>query len=76
VGVAAAERVRIQPRTPMVVLATAHPAKFPDAVKAAAGAAPPRPRSVEALAKKAECIDKLPADLEAVKAYVRAFAEA
>ncbi|HLI67121.1 MAG TPA: threonine synthase [Caulobacteraceae bacterium] len=76
VGVAAAERVRIHARTPMVVLATAHPAKFPDAVKAAAGAAPPRPRSVEALAKKAERIDKLPADLEAVKAYVRAFAEA
>jgi threonine synthase len=62
--------------TPMVALATADPAKFPQAVEKAAGAAPAMPRSVKVLAKKAEQIDRLPADVEVVKAYVRDFAGA
>jgi threonine synthase len=37
VGVAAASRVRARPPGPMVALATAHPAKFPEAVKRATG---------------------------------------
>jgi threonine synthase len=60
--------------TPLVALATAHPAKFPLAVRAAAGVAPPTPRSVGALAARSERIDRLPAEVEAVKAYVRGFA--
>jgi len=75
VGVAAARRIGPRKRsTPLVVLATAHPAKFPEAVAAASGAAVPEPASVRALAAKTEQIDRLPADAEAVKAYVRAFA--
>jgi threonine synthase len=63
-----------KPTTPMVVLSTAHAAKFPQAVQAAAGVAPPLPPSARGLAAKAERIDHLPADLEAVKRYIRDFA--
>jgi len=59
---------------PVVVLATAHPAKFPDAVLAATGQSPPTPSRVRDLADRPERIDRLAADVEAVKAYVRAFA--
>jgi len=75
VGVAAALRVGPARRTtPMVVLSTAHPAKFPEAVEAAAGVAPRMPQSAKGLAGKPERIDRMPADLEAVKAYIRKFA--
>jgi len=57
-------------RTPLVVLSTAHAAKFPEAVAAAAGLAPDVAR-VEALGRLSERFDRLPADAEAVKAYVR-----
>ena len=40
VGVAVAEKETRDPAVPMVVLATAHAAKFPDAVEAACGARP------------------------------------
>src|SRR5207245_9186989 len=43
VGVAVAEKETRDPSTPMVVLGTAHPAKFPDAVEAACGVRPPLP---------------------------------
>ncbi len=75
VGVAAARRIGPKRRTtPLVVLSTAHPAKFPEAVAAASGVLQPPPGSVTALAAKREQIDRLPADAEAVKAYVRDFA--
>ncbi|HEY3697577.1 threonine synthase [Phenylobacterium sp.] len=61
---------------PVVVLSTAHPAKFPEAVHAATGELPYLPPGVEALARRPERFDRLPADADAVKAYVRAFAEA
>jgi threonine synthase len=60
--------------TPLVILSTAHPAKFPEAVAAATGAAPAVPPAVAALASLPERIDRLPAEAEAVKAYVRRFA--
>ena len=75
VGVAAALRVGpVRRTTPMVVLSTAHPAKFPEAVEAAAGVAPRMPQSAKGLAGKPERIDHMPADLETVKAYIRKFA--
>ena len=43
VGVAVAEKEMRDPAVPMVVLATAHPAKFPDAVEAACGVRPALP---------------------------------
>ena len=57
-----------------VVLATAHPAKFPDAVRAAMGAFPDRPAAVAERADRPERIDRLPADEAALKTYLRAFA--
>ena len=74
VGVAAARKAK-RSAAPLVVLSTAHPAKFPEAVEAAAGAAPDMPRAARGLAAKPERIDRLPADIEAVKAYVRDFAQ-
>ncbi len=75
VAVAGARRARPAPQaTPLVVVSTAHPAKFPDAVLAATGASPPAPLAVRLRAGFAEAIDRLPADAEAVKTYVRDFA--
>jgi threonine synthase len=76
VGMTAAQRIRRGGSgAPLVVLSTAHPAKFPEAVEAAAGVAPELPPAARNLAAKPERIDRLPADAEAVQAYVRAFAE-
>jgi len=62
------------PYTPMICLATAHPAKFPEAVRAAAGVSPPVPPAMGVLAGAPEKFDRLAVDVEAAKAYVRAFA--
>ena len=62
--------------TPLITLSTAHAAKFPEAVLAATGVAPAPPRASRALADKTEHFDRLPADADAVKAYVRAFVAA
>lgn len=74
VAVAALRRIQ-DLEAPTVVLSTAHPAKFPDDVKAAGGVAPVLPRGSVSLAKRSERYDRLPADADAIKAYVRAFAE-
>jgi threonine synthase len=77
VAMTAARRQAVKPGgAPMVVLSTAHPAKFPEAIEAAAGVSPVLPPASKAIAEKAERFDRLPADAEAVKAYLRAFAEA
>ena len=44
VGIRAGLACRLDPKTPLVTLATAHPAKFPDAVQQATGI---RPRFLE-----------------------------
>jgi threonine synthase len=59
---------------PMVALATAHPAKFPDAVERATGIRPPPPPALAALFDKRERIVALPNDLGAVKGFIRAHA--
>jgi threonine synthase len=74
VGVAAARRHPAPPGTPQVVLATAHPAKFPDAVDEAVGAPLAVHPRAAALAALPERVDRLPADAASVAAYVRAFA--
>jgi threonine synthase len=60
--------------TPLVVLSTAHPAKFPEAVREAAGVEPRLPLAAVGLDTKTETFDRLPADADAVKAYLRTFA--
>jgi threonine synthase len=64
------------PHGPTVVLSTAHPAKFPEAVLAATGSTPAAPAAASRLGDRPEAFDRLPADAAAVKAYVRAFATA
>jgi threonine synthase len=59
---------------PLVVLSTAHPAKFPEAVREAAGVEPRLPLAAVGLDTLTEQFDRLPADAGAVKAYLRTFA--
>jgi threonine synthase len=75
VAVAAFQRSR-NIAEPIVILSTAHAAKFPEAVAAAVGETPVIPRKARSLSAKPERFDHLPADAETIKAYVRAFAEA
>ncbi|MEM9676930.1 MAG: threonine synthase [Pseudomonadota bacterium] len=56
--------------TPMIVLATAHPAKFPDAVEAASGIRPPLPARCGDLMDARERFTVLANNLEAVEAYI------
>ena len=57
---------------PMVRVATAHPAKFPDAVEQATGIRPPLPERLADLFEREERFDVLPNDLAAVRAHVLA----
>ena len=54
----------------MVVLATAHPAKFPDAVEKATGERPALPARLGDLLERAERVDGLRNDVEALKAMI------
>ena len=56
---------------PMVTLATAHAAKFPDAVREAIGREPDIPERLAGLMEREERFDALPNDLRAVQDYVR-----
>jgi threonine synthase len=60
--------------TPIVALATAHPAKFPEAVERASGIRPPPPAALAELAEKRERVTVLPNDVAAVTRFVRAHA--
>ena len=73
-GTAAARRFGDDLEHPMVTLATAHPAKFPDAVERATGVRPPLPPHLAHLFETPEQFTVLPNDLAAIQAYVRAFA--
>jgi threonine synthase len=70
VGVAAAERVDRNPDVPMVVLATAHPAKFPDAVEAATGVHPPLPDRLADLYQRPERYEVVPDDAGSLEALI------
>jgi threonine synthase len=70
VGIGAGETCRRRPDLPMVCLATAHPAKFPDAVEQATGIRPALPDNLADLFERPERCDVLPADVEAVRRYV------
>ncbi|HZQ13799.1 MAG TPA: threonine synthase [Pseudolabrys sp.] len=70
VALAVAEKETRDPSVPMVVLSTAHPAKFPDAVAAACGKHPELPDWLADLAARKERVTVLPADQGAVERYV------
>jgi threonine synthase len=72
IGVAAAEAaVQARPAVPVVALATAHPAKFPDAVQKASGCHPALPPRMANLFERPERSSELPADAERLKIFVR-----
>jgi threonine synthase len=59
-----------KPGTPMVTLATAHPAKFPAAVKSACGIDPALPSWLADLMQREERFDVLDAELDGLEDYV------
>jgi threonine synthase len=76
VAVSAARRALAHnPATPMIVLGTAHPAKFPDAVAAAIGTAPSLPPHLADLMNRTERYAILPNDRAAIEGFVRARAQ-
>ena len=72
VGVCVAQRLRAcgTLRGITVTLATAHPAKFPDAVERATGVRPPLPPHLADLFDREERFTVLPNDLATIEAYV------
>ena len=78
VGVAAAGKARaggeIAAETPLVVLATAHPAKFPDAVEKAVGFKPALPARMGDLHARPERCEVLPHDAVSVARFIEAHA--
>jgi threonine synthase len=76
VAVAVAEKEPRDPTVPMVVLSTAHPAKFPDAVKAASGITPPLPDWLGDLNTRPERATVLPPDQPAVETFITAASRA
>ena len=70
VGVAVAREKAARLGMPTVVLATAHPAKFPDAVEQATGQRPALPDHLSDLFERPEHFDTLPNDLDAVRDHL------
>jgi threonine synthase len=75
VGTAAARALAPEDAAiPVIVAATAHPAKFPDAVERATGLRPPLPARLADLYERPERFGVLPNDLAAIESAVRAHA--
>jgi threonine synthase len=73
---AVAEKEARDPAVPMIVLSTAHPAKFPDAVRAACGSEPALPDWLGDLGARAERVTVLPAEQAAVERFVASVSRA
>ncbi|MBO1325887.1 threonine synthase [Acetobacter sp. TBRC 12305] len=71
IGIAAGRKFR-KPGTPMIAEATAHPAKFPDAMVAATGIHPALPVHMADLYERRERYRTVPATPQAIKDAVRA----
>ena len=74
VGLAAGRRCRHDKAIPLVMLATAHPAKFPAAVRAATGIAPALPARLADLEERPERCERLPNQLAAVRRRIEQLA--
>jgi threonine synthase len=71
VGLRAAAERRGDPAVPMVVLGTAHPAKFPDAVEQATGRRPDLPPHMADLFRRPERVTPAANDLAAIESLIR-----
>jgi threonine synthase len=76
VGIAVAEKEPRDPALPMVILSTAHAAKFPGAVEAACGVRPALPDWLGDLSRRAESITHLTADQSQIERCVLAASRA
>lgn len=74
VGTAAARAHPGAREVPIIIAATAHPAKFPDAVRQALGEAPALPPHLADLYDRPERFSVLPNELPGIEAFVRAHA--
>jgi threonine synthase len=70
VGVGVAQRLQSSIDGQIVSLATAHPAKFPDAVERATGIRPQLPAHLADLMTRPEYVTELPDDLAAVQQFI------
>jgi threonine synthase len=70
IGLAAARIADLPSDVPVVTLATAHPAKFRDAVERATGQRPPIPARIGGLFEREERYATLPATIEAIEDFV------
>jgi len=69
VGLHVAEK-HISSKTPMITLATAHPAKFPDAVKTASGVYPDLPARMGDMMTREERMTVLPNEINKLEAFI------
>ena len=69
VGMAAAQKMG-RPASPVVILSTAHPAKFPEAVAQAIGVPPPEPAGLSALRKLPERVEILANSPSLIKNFI------
>jgi threonine synthase len=70
VALAVAEHATATPHVPDIVLATAHAAKFPDAVEAACGRRPDLPPWLEGLMSRPESIRRMPNDSAEIERFI------
>ncbi|MBX7460965.1 threonine synthase [Qipengyuania huizhouensis] len=70
IGLHAARLADVDPTVPVVTLATAHPAKFPDAVERATGIRPGLPARIGDLFAREESYVELPGTYEAVRDHI------
>jgi threonine synthase len=75
-AVAALDAAKTSATEPEIVLATAHPAKFPDAIKAITGVHPALPPRLQSLMSDRERITDLPNDVSRIENYVAQHARA
>lgn len=76
VAIAVAEKETRDPAVPMIVLSTAHAAKFPDAVEAACGTRPALPDWLSDLPKRPERMTQMPVDQGQIERFVLAASRA
>ena len=76
VGLAVAEKETRDPALPMIVLGTAHPAKFPDAVEVACGVRPALPDWLSDLPERPERATPMAVDQAAIEQFILAASRA
>jgi len=76
VALAVAEKETRDPAIPMIVLGTAHPAKFPDVVEAACGVRPGLPDWLSDLPERSERVTPMPVDQAAIEKFIMAASRA